>query len=330
MPIFDELQACCKPEHAPEWTFELRPPTERYQWPQYCNRFNQENYEEEIVPLCPGKYFDNLFLRWNKAYRAGAVRPQLMIPNQPSSDRLRLTDTQNAAVRRLNDEAFLTYAMELQLLAYQPGGIDFVHRQTRENVRALFHSALQICAYRRDLTMDIVDRIGQWSHYHAIRKELVDYINYIADQTSLYAVRTQQFIITLNMTKYYEGTRYQAIMTNGDAAPSLRDLLQHVVNGETVNYDPHYLLDLNRHEEETRETLGATKDLLEEDIMVTTYQFPSELYAVGRPFTMVEQEDTFGHSSEAESSEEEDELPTPASIDNSDQDEPMIEEPEAM
>ncbi|KAL5527036.1 hypothetical protein ACEPAG_5827 [Sanghuangporus baumii] len=311
MPIFDELHVYCKPEGAPEWTFELRPPTEHYQWPQYCNRFNQENYEEEIVPLCPGKYFDNLFLRWNKAYKARGVRPQLMIPQQPSSDRLRLTNTQNAAVRRLNDEAFLTYAMELQLLAYQPGGIDFVHRQTREN-------------------MDIIDRIGQWSHYNAIRKGLVNYINYIADQTCLYAVQTQQFIITLNMTKYYEGTRYQAIMTNGDAAPSLHDILQHIVNGETVNYDLNYLMDLNRHEEETREILGATKDLLEEDIMVTTYQFPRELYEVGSPFTLVECKDTFGHSSEAESSEEEDELPTPASVNNSDQDEPMIEEPEAM
>ncbi|KAL5534741.1 hypothetical protein ACEPAG_1205 [Sanghuangporus baumii] len=189
---------------------------------------------------------------------------------------------------------------------------------------------MQICAYHRDLSMDIIDRIGQWSHYHAIRKGLVDYMNYIANQTSLYAVRTQQFIITLNMTKYYEGTRHQAIMMNGDAAPSLCDLLQHVVNGNMVNYNPHYLIDLNRHEEEAREILEATKDLLEEDIMVTSYQFPRELYTAGQPFMMVEHKDTFGHSSESEFSEEEGKLPTPPPIDNSDQDKPMIEEPEAM
>ncbi|KAL5529397.1 hypothetical protein ACEPAG_5382 [Sanghuangporus baumii] len=250
MPIFDELHAFCAPDDAPEWTFELRPPTECYQWLQLCNRYNEENYEDEVVPLCPGKYFDDLFSKWNEVTRNSEVSPQLMLPNLREDEMFRLSNPRNAAVRRLNDDTFLTYAIELEMLAIYHRQIDFRHKPTYKNIKAIYHSAIQI--------------------------------------------------------------------------------LYHVVEGKAVNYDPHYLIDLNKQEDKAREKLKAMRDPLKEDFMAMVYQYPSDLYQEDTTLTDEEQDNMFGFDN-MESGEEESkattQLPTP---EDSNQVVPVIEVSKAM
>ncbi|KAL5476367.1 hypothetical protein ACEPAI_3467 [Sanghuangporus weigelae] len=332
MPIFDELHAFCQPEDAPEWTFTLRPPTERYQWPQLCNRFNEENYEDEIVPLCPGKYFDDLFDKWNAIHHNRDEIPHLMMANHSDEWLFKLSNPRDAALRRLNDDAFLTYAIELETQALHRGKINFRHETTYKNIMGIYHSAIQICAYRRDMTTAILNRMMRWSHYHPMSIDAMKYIIYIADQTGFYASHTMQFMTVLNMTKYYEGTRYRTVIEARNATTDelpLDAIEHHVVEGKEVNYDPHYLMELNNREEEAREKLQATRHPLLEDLMISVYQYPNELYQPDEMLTMSEQEDMYIHSDDTESSEEGEsrELYTPA---NSAQTTPEAEESEDL
>ncbi|KAL5530272.1 hypothetical protein ACEPAF_6529 [Sanghuangporus sanghuang] len=306
MPVFDELQAFSAPEDAPDWTFVLKPPTERYQWPQLCNRFNQENYEEEIIPSCPGKYFDDLFDKWNAVHQPAEEQPDLMVPKQPEGQLLKLSNPRDAAVRRLNDDAFLTYAVELETRALHRGQIDFSHEPTYKNVMGIYHSAIQICAYRRSLTIATLNRIMRWSHYHPISVDMMKYMNYLADQTAFYASHAMQFMVVLNMTKYYEGTMYQELIrarrSTGQAnGLSIDDIPHHLVEGRIVNYDPQYLMKLNEREEEARERLQATRHLMMEDMMITIYQYPSEIYQPDNMLTITKQDEEFGSSDETDS-----------------------------
>ncbi|KAL5508630.1 hypothetical protein ACEPAH_6249 [Sanghuangporus vaninii] len=335
MPIFNELHAFSTPEDAPDWTFVLRPPTERYQWPQFCNRFNQENYEEEIVPLCPGKYFDDLYDKWHSIHTTEKQGPKLMIPDPPNGELIRLSNARTASIRRLNDDAFLTYTVELEVRALNEGQIDFNHEPTYRNIMGIYHSAAQICAYRRDLLIAITNRMMRWSHYHSAGNETMRYINYLADKTGFYAVGTTQYTTLLNTTKYYEGTVYQRTMRkqgppNQMNGIQINEVEHHIVEGEEVNYDPQYLIELNENKEEARERLEATRHPIDEDLMISIYQYPNELYQPDKMLTMSMREDSYMDSDDTESSEEDgstEPLPTP---EDSAQASPAIEELDDM
>ncbi|KAL5503888.1 hypothetical protein ACEPAH_7959 [Sanghuangporus vaninii] len=135
----------------------------------------------------------------------------------------------------------------------------------------------------------------------------------------------------LNTTKYYENTVYQRTMrkqgppnqTNGI---QINKVEHHIVEGEEVNYDLQYLMELNNNKEEARERLEATRHLLDKDLMISIYQYLNKLYQPDKMLTMSMQEDSFMDSDNIESNEEDrliEPLPTP---EDSAQASPMIEE----
>ncbi|KAL5511476.1 hypothetical protein ACEPAH_4693 [Sanghuangporus vaninii] len=110
----------------------------------------------------------------------------------------------------------------------------------------------------------------------------------------------------------------------------INEVEHHIVKGEEVNYDPQYLIELNENEEEARERLEVMRHPLDEDLMISIYQYPNKLYQPDKMLTMSIQEDSYMDSDNIESSEEDgstEPLPTP---EDSAQASPAIEELDDM
>ena len=274
----------------------IQPPTDLFQWPQYSDRYNQEWFEEDVVPTNVGKHYEDFFEKWIDAAEVNnGQEPRLMVPKEREGGALTLDRTQARAVRRLNDEAYLVYVVELTYMVAKSEGIDMTDDLTRRIIIEHVHSAIQICGYRRDLACHLMNHMSGFIKLRTLEIEGMNYLNYLSVKASRYAAYTARFMIMLNTLTTITDPKIQRLKGNVDIGDlsdpfdrdgaespdgTSPDIEYHTWFGQKLEYDPDYLIDLNAREREARERLQAVMEPLKPAMMQGVYQFPSEVYGL--------------------------------------------------
>ena len=179
---------------------KLESPKNKYQWPQLSNRWNTDVVTDEIIPENIGRYFDNVQELVSSHQAANLVpKTYIMISSYPNG-LFKLTEAKYNAVRRLNDDMFIIYALDI-IIAAAHHILLLNDPDTMIHAASILYAAKQIVQYRLELVKAFEDRfLGNLLTRLSVPAD-VDYSNYLARQESHYSKSKRRLIAGIGLLR---------------------------------------------------------------------------------------------------------------------------------
>lgn len=192
---------------------------DRIDYPNIIERYNEETYQEEILPSVRGCYFTQIIERHIRIHN-DQPHPLVYIPPTAPLYPFRITEPQfNALFEVPHDDAFILYAFELIHLLFADGHHASSDWTTTRLTHKIFWQATAIANYRTQILNDLENITRNIAIVRSHVYRVIHYYRYLKKQLRLYDTLKEVFFeAIIRIRSEWEGTFGRAFPNDDERA----------------------------------------------------------------------------------------------------------------